>query len=71
MTLAQHLLSRFHAIPRKQLEMGGKAMWAQMLDGAKNLNKLADSTTFYDYTQVATLLLAAVQFFQILQDHSA
>lgn len=41
MTLAQHLLSRFHAIPRKQLEMGGKAMWAQMLDGAKNLNKLA------------------------------
>jgi 1,4-dihydroxy-2-naphthoate octaprenyltransferase len=36
----------------------------------KNLNRLADSTTFYDYTQVATLMFAAVQFFQILQDHS-
>lgn len=37
----------------------------------KNLSKLADSTTFYDYTQTATLLFAAVQFFQILEDYTS
>ena len=37
---ARHLLSRFHALPKKNLEKAGKITLNKMLSGAKQLNEM-------------------------------